>query len=52
MMKTMMKKQRKDSTKYLINEKTKRRKREDHKREAVAFWNQTDPDFIGIENRK
>ena len=27
-------------------------KREEYEREAVAFWNQTDPDFIGIENGK
>ena len=28
------------------------KKREDYEREAVAFWNQTDPDFIGLENGK
>ena len=27
-------------------------KREELEREAVAFWNQTDPDFIGLENGK
>ena len=27
-------------------------KREEYEREAVAFWNQTDPDFIGLENGK
>ena len=30
----------------------KEKKREDQERETVAFWNQTDPDFIGIENGK
>ena len=30
----------------------KEKKRENHEREAMAFWNQTDPDFIGIENGK
>ena len=27
-------------------------KREEYEREAVAFWNQTDPDFIGLETGK
>ena len=27
-------------------------RREEYEREAVAFWNQTNPEFIGIENGK